>query len=145
MAGRLSGKVALVTGSTSNIGRAMALEFAREGARVLVTGRDLARGDAVVHDIRERGGEATFLPFALTGSAAAARDLAHRAAKPYGPVTLLVNNAAIYPPGGTLDVDEQTFDAIVGVNVKAPYFLTAALVPGMIAAGGGSYSTSGRG
>jgi NAD(P)-dependent dehydrogenase (short-subunit alcohol dehydrogenase family) len=137
MSDRLTGKTALVTGSTSNIGKAIATEFAAEGARVVVTGRNAARGNSVIDAVRAKGGEATFVPHELDGSAVAARDLAARAATIYGPIEILVNNAGIYPPGGTLAIDEETFDRIVGVNVKAPYFLTAAIVPTMAERGRG--------
>jgi NAD(P)-dependent dehydrogenase (short-subunit alcohol dehydrogenase family) len=137
MSERLKDQVALVTGSTSNIGRAIALRFATEGARVVVTGRDAARGGAVVDAIRTEGGDATFLLHDLDGSAHHSRELAISATAIYGPIEILINNAGVYPPGGTLAIDEETFDRIMGVNVKAPYFLTAALVPAMADAGRG--------
>jgi NAD(P)-dependent dehydrogenase (short-subunit alcohol dehydrogenase family) len=137
MSERLKGMAALVTGSTSNIGKAIAIRFAAEGARVVVTGRDAVRGDAVVAAIRADGGEVTFLPHDLDGSVDRSRRLAAMAAAVYGPVEILVNNAGIYPPGGTLAIDEEAFDRIVAVNVKVPYFLTAALVPAMADAGRG--------
>jgi NAD(P)-dependent dehydrogenase (short-subunit alcohol dehydrogenase family) len=134
---RLRGRTALVTGSTSNLGRAIATAFAAEGAHVVVSGRDAARGDGVVAVLREQGGKADFLRSDLGGSKAGAESLAAEAARVLGRVDILVNNAGIYPPDSTLTTDEATFDRIVGVNLRAPYFLTAALVPGMIAAGGG--------
>ncbi len=137
MSGRLKGRAALVTGSTSNIGRAIAVRFAAEGARVVVTGRDAVRGSAVIDAVREGGGEATFLAQDLDGSVERSRELAARAAAVYGPIEILVNNAGIYPPGDTLSTDGETFDRIIGVNVKAPYFLTAAVVPAMAGAGRG--------
>jgi NAD(P)-dependent dehydrogenase (short-subunit alcohol dehydrogenase family) len=137
MSERLKGKTALVTGSTSNIGKAIAIRFGAEGARVVVTGRDAARGGAVVEAVRADGGEATFLRHELDGSVALSRKLAALATTVYGSIEILVNNAGIYPPGGTLGIDEETFDRIVGVNVKAPYFLTAALIPAMADAGRG--------
>ncbi|MCF7553650.1 SDR family NAD(P)-dependent oxidoreductase [Pseudonocardia sp. WMMC193] len=130
---RLRGRTALITGSTSNIGRAIATAFAAEGAHVVVTGRDRDRGAAIVRALRERGGDADFVRAELDGAHGGAQALAEAA----GPVDILVNNAGIYPPDGTLTTDEETFDRIVGVNLRAPYFLTAALVPGMIARGGG--------
>jgi NAD(P)-dependent dehydrogenase (short-subunit alcohol dehydrogenase family) len=137
MSERLQGMAALVTGSTSNIGKAIAVRFAAEGARVVVTGRDATRGAAVAAAIQADGGEATFLPHDLDGSADRSRQLAGLAAAIYGPLEILVNNAGIYPPGGTLAIDEESFDRIWAVNVKAPYFLTAALVPAMAGAGRG--------
>lgn len=134
---RLQGKIALVTGSTSNIGRAIASRFAAEGANVVVTGRDAVRGRTVVEAIGAGGGEAQFLAHVLDGSVESSQELAASAAAVYGPIEILVNNAGIYPSGGTLAIDGDTFDRIWQVNVKAPYFLTAALVPAMIEAGHG--------
>lgn len=134
---RLQGKIALVTGSTSNIGRAIASRLAAEGANVVVTGRDAGRGRTVVEAIGASGGEAQFLAHVLDGSVESSQELAASAAAVYGPIEILVNNAGIYPPGGTLAIDGDTFDRIWQVNVKAPYFLTAALVPAMIKRGHG--------
>jgi NAD(P)-dependent dehydrogenase (short-subunit alcohol dehydrogenase family) len=139
MNARLQHKTALVTGATSNIGREIALAFAREGAFVGVGGRDKARGERVVERIRDAGGRAVFLPADLDGSAAASRELAERATRELGGrVDVLVNSAAIYPGPTTPETDEETFDRVYAVNVKAPFFLTAALAPAMAAAGGGA-------
>ncbi|WP_037577583.1 SDR family NAD(P)-dependent oxidoreductase [Phaeacidiphilus oryzae] len=141
MSGRLQGKTALVTGSTSNIGRAIAEAYAAEGAYVLVSGRSERRGAEVVEGIRARGGRADFLRAELDGSAAASTELAERAERAAallgGRIDILVNNAGIYPGDGTADTDEKTFDAVYAVNVKAPFFLTAAVAPAMAEAGGG--------
>src|SRR5260370_12651614 len=135
MTARLQGKVALVTGSTSNIGRGVAIAMAAEGASAVVTGRDPARGAHVVNLIEAAGGRAAFVTADLDGSAARSAQLAADAAAVFGPVTVLVNNAGIYPPDGTLATDEDTFDQVFAVNVKPPFILTAAVVPGMIEAG----------
>jgi NAD(P)-dependent dehydrogenase (short-subunit alcohol dehydrogenase family) len=138
MAQRLKGRTALVTGSTGNIGRSIAVAFAREGAHVVVSGRDDARGAAVVDQIRQEGGQADYVRADLDGTAATSRALASAAAQAlHGRVDILVNNVGIYPPATTPTTDEETFDRVYGVNVKAPFFLTQALVPGMISAGGG--------
>ncbi|MGI5499619.1 SDR family NAD(P)-dependent oxidoreductase [Lentzea sp. CA-135723] len=139
MAQRLQGRTALITGSTSNIGRAIALAFGREGAHVVVSGRDETRGAEVVAQIRAGGGKADFARADLDGSPAASSALAEEARTLLGGrVDILVNNAGIYPSPSTLDTDESTFDRIYDVNVKAPFFLTQALVPGMIEAGAGA-------
>ena len=137
MTARLEGKVVLATGSTSNIGKGVAIAMAREGASVVVTGRDAARGAHVVNLIEAAGGHAAFVAADLDGSAARSAQLAADAAAAFGPVTVLINNAGIYPPDGTLATHEDTFDRVFAVNVKAPFFLTAAVVPGMVEAGGG--------
>jgi NAD(P)-dependent dehydrogenase (short-subunit alcohol dehydrogenase family) len=94
---RLRGEIALVTGSTAGIGRAIAVEFAAQGARVMVTGRDVDRGNAVVEAARKaagRGeGDAAFAPADVTGEAACA-GLVDAVAERFGDVTVLVNNAA---------------------------------------------------
>ncbi|QIY68431.1 SDR family oxidoreductase [Streptomyces sp. RLB1-33] len=139
MGERLHNKTAIVTGSTSNIGRAIAEAFAAEGAHVIVSGRDRERAARVVEGIRAAGGRADFLVADLDGSAAASQDLAERARRSLGGrIDILVNNAGIYPGAATTATDEETFDRVYAVNVKAPFFLTAAVAPDMAKAGGGS-------
>ncbi|MFD0434472.1 SDR family NAD(P)-dependent oxidoreductase [Streptomyces chartreusis] len=138
MTERLRNKTALVTGSTSNIGQAIAEAFAAEGAHVVVSGRNERRGAQVVEGIRASGGRADFVAADLDGSAEASRDLAERTrAVLGGRIDVLVNNAGVYPAPDTAGTDEETFDRVYGVNVKAPFFLTAAVVPAMTEAGGG--------
>lgn len=139
MGERLRNKTALVTGSTSNIGQAIAEAFAAERAHVIVSGRNRDRGTRVVEGIRASGGRADFLVADLDGSKEASQNLADRARETLGGrIDILVNNAGIYPGSGTVDTDEKTFDEVFGVNVKAPFFLTAAVVPGMAESGGGA-------
>lgn len=139
MSGRLHDKRALVTGATSNIGRAIAERFAAEGAHVAVSGRSAERGAEVVDAIRARGGRADFVQADLDGSAEASRALAEEAVSVLGGgIDVLVNNAGIFPGDSTPDTDEKSFDRVYAVNVKAPFFLTAALAPAMAEAGGGA-------
>ncbi|MDT7841958.1 SDR family NAD(P)-dependent oxidoreductase [Streptomyces justiciae] len=139
MSERLRNKTALVTGSTSNIGQAIAEAFAAEGAHVVVSGRNQARGAQVVEGIRASGGRADFLAADLDGSPERSRDLAERARQALGGrIDILVNNAGIYPAPATTETDEKTFDQVYGVNVKAPFFLTAAVAPAMAESGGGA-------
>jgi NAD(P)-dependent dehydrogenase (short-subunit alcohol dehydrogenase family) len=138
MTGRLRGRTALVTGATSNIGRAIAEAFAAEGAHVAVSGRSERRGGEVVDGIRARGGRADFVPADLDGSAEVSRSLAERATSVLGGrIDILVNNAGIYPGADTASTDEKTFDEVYAVNVKAPFFLTGLVAPAMARAGGG--------
>src|ERR1700709_58767 len=113
VADRLAGKTALVTGATSNIGRAIAVAFAREGAHVVVSGRDAQRGAEVVEESREQGGQADFVQIDLDGSPEASQALARQAnALLGGRIDILVNNAGIFPPATTPTTDEATFDRV---------------------------------
>ncbi len=110
----LSGQRALVTGGTWGIGRATAEALARQGARVLISGRSEARGAEVVAAIEAGGGEAEFVRADLE-SPDDVRALAERAAG----VDILVNNAGVFPVGATHELSEATFDETFAVNVKA--------------------------
>ena len=143
---RLQGKTALVTGATSNIGRAIATAFAAEGAHVVVTGRSQERGSEVIDGIRASGGRADFVLADLDGSVGASRALAAEANRVLGGrIDVLVNNAGIFPPDPTLDTEEALLDRVYAVNVKAPFLLTGIVAPEMVARGGGRSSTSARG
>jgi len=129
---------ALVTGSTSGIGRATAERLAAEGMHVVVSGRNAERGDEVVRGIRAAGGAADFVRADLR-DAASAKALAEAAlAIGGGRVDVLVNSAGIFPFGATADTTSEGFDEVYDVNVKAPYFLVAALAPGMAERGAGA-------
>jgi len=126
-------QVALVTGATSGIGRATALQLASEGFVVLVHGRDDARGAETVKLIEEAGGRARFLKADLTVAA----DV-DRLATEAGDVDVLVNNAGMSWFGPSAELDLDTLDKMFSGNVRAPYQLVAALAPGMAARGNGS-------
>jgi NAD(P)-dependent dehydrogenase (short-subunit alcohol dehydrogenase family) len=131
--GDLQDQRALVTGATSGIGRAVALQLARQGADVVVHGRDAARGAETVEAITEMGRRARFV-------AADLRDLAglQRLVDDVAELDVLVNNAGFSWFGPTADLDIATFDALFASNVRAPYFLVAAFAPKMAANGKGS-------
>jgi NAD(P)-dependent dehydrogenase (short-subunit alcohol dehydrogenase family) len=127
---------ALVTGATSGIGRATAIALAASGVHVAVSGRDKARGDQTVETIRAAGGRADFVPADLR-DAASATQLAGAAEAVLGQVDILVNNAGSGAFGPTAGTTEAAFDELFALNVKAPYFLTSALAPGMAERGAG--------
>ncbi|MFC1406322.1 MULTISPECIES: SDR family NAD(P)-dependent oxidoreductase [Streptacidiphilus] len=129
----LTGKIALVTGSTAGIGAEAARLLAAAGADVIVSGRNAERGAATVRTITQDGGKARFVAADLTDL-----DALRRLAAEAGAVDILVNNAAIFPGAPTVAQDVETFDASLAANIRAPYFLTAALAPGMVARGSGS-------
>jgi NAD(P)-dependent dehydrogenase (short-subunit alcohol dehydrogenase family) len=133
----LAGSTALVTGATSGIGKAIAVALARRGARILVSGRDAARGEAVVASITADGGTADFIPADLQ-DAASARDLARRALARAGQIDILVNSAGIFPFGPTADTTEDDVDRVYAINVKVPFMLVAELAPKMADRGKGA-------
>ena len=133
---RLAGKTALITGGTSGIGRATAEAFAREGAYVAIGGRDEARGRAVVSAIGAAGGKAAFIKADLS-SVSEVQRLAREATAALGQVDILVNNAGVFTFAPTDALAEADFDAMMTTNVKATFFLTAALAPTMATRGAG--------
>ncbi len=134
----LNGTVALVTGATSGIGKATAVSLAGRGSHVLVAGRDVPRGEAIVSAIRAAGGKADFVAGDLR-SAESARQLARHAVEAGGGhVDILVNNAGIFPVGPTADISEEDIDAVLAVNVKVPFVLVGELAPAMAARGKGA-------
>lgn len=130
MVSELSGTSALVTGGTSGIGRATAFALAGQGAHVVLSGRDESRGNEVATEIQANAGTAEFLAADLRDEISA-RELAARAIQATGHVDVLVNSAGIFPFGLTEQTTEQDFDAVMAINVKAPYFLVARLAPEM--------------
>ena len=129
----LEGSTALVTGATSGIGRAAALQLAQLGAEVIVHGRDAERGSKVVQEIQNAGGKARFIAADLADA-----DDVRRLAAEAGPVDILVNNAGVYKFGATADTDDAFFDEHVNINLRAPYILVQQLVPGMAERGIGA-------
>ncbi len=137
--GRMAGEQALVTGSTAGIGRAIAAAFAREGARVVVTGRDTRRGEEVVAGIHADGGDARFLAADLHDESAC-ESLVEESVRLLGGLTVLVNNAA----GGDArdarigDLTTEAWEAILRVDLTAPMWLARAAIRHMRKAGRGS-------
>jgi NAD(P)-dependent dehydrogenase (short-subunit alcohol dehydrogenase family) len=143
-AGRLASRTALVTGSTSGIGAAIARLLAAEGAHVLVSGRDAGRGQAVVDQIVGDGGRADFLAVDLGGTYAELRAFAADATTILGGAPdVLVNNAGIYPVTATAELADADLDAMLAVNVRAPHVLVGALTPAMAERGSGAIVTIG--
>jgi NAD(P)-dependent dehydrogenase (short-subunit alcohol dehydrogenase family) len=121
----MNGRTALVTGSTDGIGVAIAHTLAAQGAQVIVSGRNVERGEQVVQSILGEDGEARFAAADLS-SAEGVRALAAAA----GPVDILVNNAAvIVAPQPTEDVPEDVIDEALATNIKAVFLLTGLLAP----------------
>jgi NAD(P)-dependent dehydrogenase (short-subunit alcohol dehydrogenase family) len=138
---RLEGERALVTGSTSGIGRAIALRFAAEGAHVVVHGRDRSRGEAVVREVRDRGGHAVFVAADLSEEAACT-GVVDAALAALGGLTVLVNNAVANivdeKDGPVAAITTSAWEASLRVNLTAPMWLCRHAIPHMIEAGHGS-------
>jgi NAD(P)-dependent dehydrogenase (short-subunit alcohol dehydrogenase family) len=132
----LTGRVALVTGSTSGIGKGIALQLAALGAAVIVNGRSEARGAAVVVSLTAAGARAAFEASDLT-DAAQCRQLVDRAAAHFGRLDILVNNAADTSRGDVRTTTIEEWDRIHAINLRAPFFLMQAAVPHLERQGGG--------
>jgi NAD(P)-dependent dehydrogenase (short-subunit alcohol dehydrogenase family) len=128
----LTGRTALVTGAARNIGRAIARGLARAGARVAVVhGQDEAGAAETVRLITEAGGTAQ--RFAVDLADLSSVSAGHEAvAAAFGPVDILVNNAAIRPRRPLAEVTPELWDQVFAVNVRGPFFLTQKVVPGMV-------------
>ena len=134
---RLQDKVAIVTGSTSGIGRASAELFAEHGAKVVVCGRRRELGKEVVDGITAKGGTAGFLPVDVRRGDQL-RDLVRFAVDTYGQLDILMNNAFSGRHGSVVDLIEEDWDATCAVTVKAVFLACKHAVPEMIKGGGGA-------
>jgi NAD(P)-dependent dehydrogenase (short-subunit alcohol dehydrogenase family) len=133
---RLLRKVAVVTGGTSGIGRATALLSAEEGAQVVITGRDEARGRAVVVEIEETGGSAVFVPSDVR-FAADCRRAVDETLQAFGRLDILFNNAGVFYANTVPDSSEEEWDWTIDTCLKGTYLMCKFALPVMIAQGHG--------
>jgi NAD(P)-dependent dehydrogenase (short-subunit alcohol dehydrogenase family) len=134
---RLAGKVALITGGTSGIGRATAVLFAREGSAVAITGRSEERGREVVAEIEHDGGRALFVA-ADVRQAEDCRRAVEQTVAEFGRLDVLFNNAGVFVANDTLACSEEEWDAQVDTSLKGAFLMSKFALPHMIANGGGS-------
>jgi NAD(P)-dependent dehydrogenase (short-subunit alcohol dehydrogenase family) len=135
--GKLGGRAAVVTGATSGMGRAIALVFAREGAAVVVSGRDAERGAAVAEQITAAGGRAAFVAGDVARPETSERLVAecrHR----FGRVDLAVANAGVLGLGSVMDLSPESWRQTLAVNLDSVFYLMRAAIPAMKEAGGGA-------
>lgn len=133
----LTGKVAIITGASRGIGRAIALRLAQAGARVTVCSRKLENVEKVAEEIRAAGGEALAVQ-AHVGYADQVEAMVERAVEAFGRVDIAVNNAATNPHfGPILTADEGQWDKILDTNLKSVFRVAKAVAPHMKARGGG--------
>ncbi len=137
MAGRLEGKVALITGGASGIGEATAKLFAREGAKVVIADLQREKGKAVVAEIRAAGGEASFTKVDVRRETQVKRMVAFTV-KRYGRLDILFNNAGVENPKPEVETTTDEWDFIMDVNVRGVFLGTKYAIPEMKKNGGGS-------
>src|ERR1035438_7215056 len=136
-AGRVAGKVALITGGASGIGRATALLFACEGAAIALEDVNAEAGQRVVDEIVKAGGRAFFEAMDVTRATDCQR-LVERTIRELGLIDILFNNAGIIRRATVLDLSEDDWDRVMAVNVKSIYLLSRVVIPHMQRAGGGT-------
>jgi len=131
---RLTNKIAIITGGGSGIGKAIAAAFVREGASVVIAGRDQAKLDHAAEEI----GSMCLAVAADVSKAADVEQLVKMAIEKFKRINILVNNAGVLLPGTAEQLSEEDFDQTFSVNVRGLWLLSRAVLPHMRAAGGGS-------
>jgi NAD(P)-dependent dehydrogenase (short-subunit alcohol dehydrogenase family) len=133
---KLKDRVAVVTGAASGIGRAIALAFAREGARVVVADINVEGGEETVRRIEDLKGSALFVETDVAESEPV-RNLIEKTIERFGKLDIMVNNAGVEVFQRLADTDEQTWDRVISVNLRGVFLGTKYAVPKMLDAGGG--------
>ncbi len=134
---RLEGKVAVITGGGSGIGKATAIAFAREGAKVVIGNRNVEAGEETVRQIRAAGGECHFVRTDVTVAADVER-LVGTAVERYGKLDCMFNNAGINMAGAVTDISEEDWDRCLDTNLKSVFLGSKYALPHLIRNGGGT-------
>jgi NAD(P)-dependent dehydrogenase (short-subunit alcohol dehydrogenase family) len=142
MPGRLAGKVAIVTGAASRgpgvgTGKATAILFAREGAKVLLVNRSASRAQELQREIEQEGGECSVCPTDITNASEVER-MVETAIQRYGQLDILVNNVGFGEAGTVVTITEEVWDNLMNINLKSMMWCSKYSIPHMIASGGGS-------
>jgi NAD(P)-dependent dehydrogenase (short-subunit alcohol dehydrogenase family) len=134
-----TGKVAIVTGGSAGIGRAAAVAFAREGAKVVVASRRIKEGDETVRLVREAGSDGFFIKTDVA-KAADVKAMVEKTVATYGRLDYAFNNAGVVEPkpGPLVEQSEETFDQVVNINVKGVWLSMKYEIPEMLKRGGGA-------
>jgi len=134
----LSNKVAIITGSSRGIGRAIAIRMAQHGAKVVISSRKAEACEKVAAEIKDAGGEAIVVPCNVSDKAQL-QALVDATVKQWGRVDVLVCNAAVNPFfGPSKDIPDDAFDKIMAVNIKSNHWLANMVAPGMAERGSGT-------
>jgi NAD(P)-dependent dehydrogenase (short-subunit alcohol dehydrogenase family) len=141
---KLADKVAIITGGNSGIGKATAILFAREGARVCITGRNETRCREVVEEINKIGGQAVFI-IADVRSPDECRKTVEATLDAFGQVDILFNNAGVYFPDNAVACSEEKWDLTINVNLKGTFLMSKFVLPPMIKQGSGVIINNGSG
>ena len=140
MSERLKGKIGIITGAGSGIGRACAIAMAKEGARVVLAGRRKERVEEVAREI----GELAFAVSADVSETSNISRLLEQASNRFGGLNFLLNNAGILHAGNAEQITVDQWDQTFNVNVRGVWLLSRAVLPQMREAGGGSHSATHR-
>jgi NAD(P)-dependent dehydrogenase (short-subunit alcohol dehydrogenase family) len=145
---RLEGKVALITGGATGIGRGSALLFAKHGAKIAVADYNAEEGQRTVEIIRENGGQAIFILTDVAKAGECERAVSETV-KTFGALHILYNNAGIWRRGTVVDMSEDEWDRTISVNLKSMFLMSKFAIPEIVKSGGGSIvnmaSASGHG
>lgn len=138
MTGQFEGKVALVTGGNSGIGRATAIKFANEGAKVVIAARRIEQGEAVANEILAAGGEAIFVPTDVA-SATDVETIVSRTVEEFGSLDIAFNNAGTLGEHALVhEIAESDWDSLMGVNLKGVWLCMKYEIEQMLTQGGGA-------
>lgn len=134
---RLAGKIALITGSASGIGKGSALLFAQEGATVIVNDLDMVKGETTVKEITQAGGKAVFIQADVTDPASV-QAMVTEIIEQFGQVDVLFNNAGISGVGALHEVESDLWDRVMNVNIRGVYLPSKYVLPHMMERKSGS-------
>ncbi|MDV0445655.1 Glucose 1-dehydrogenase [Methanimicrococcus sp. At1] len=138
---KLENKVAIVTGGTSGIGKAAALRFGSEGAKVVISGRNIERGNSVAEEIQKNGGEACFIQADMS-KPEDMDTLLEKIIEKYGKLDILFNNAGISDAVPLDEFTDERWDAVMDTNLKAPFQLARKAMPYLLKTKGNILNTA---